>query len=71
MSKEAIGENGSILGSNEYWSRVNRDTFWGKLMRQSAETNYYETLREIGSRANTPNVIESKKEQGGVCNAQI
>ena len=22
-------------------------------------------------RANTPNVIESKKEQGGVCNAQI
>ncbi|MPM27254.1 hypothetical protein SDC9_73764 [bioreactor metagenome] len=51
MSKEATGENGSILGSNEYWSRVNRDTFWGKLMRQSAETNYYETLRETGSRA--------------------
>lgn len=32
MSKEATGENGTILGSNEYWDRVNRATFFGRLM---------------------------------------
>lgn len=51
MSKEAIGENGAGLGSGDYWSRVNRSTFFGGLMRRTSETNYSETLREIGSRA--------------------
>ena len=27
MSKEAIGENGAVLGNGEYWSRVNRPPF--------------------------------------------
>ena len=51
MSKEGIGENGVVLGSGDYWSRVNRSTFFGGLMRRASETNYQETLREIGSRA--------------------
>jgi hypothetical protein len=51
MSKEAIGENGAVLGSGDYWSRVNRSTFFGGLMRRTSETNYQETLREMGSRA--------------------
>ena len=51
MSKEATGENGAILGSREYWNRVNRATFFGALMRNSSETDYQGTLREIGGRA--------------------
>ncbi|MET0017082.1 hypothetical protein [Oscillibacter sp.] len=51
MSKEGIGENGAVLGSGDYWSRVNRSTFLGGLMRRTSETNYSETLRETGSRA--------------------
>ena len=51
MSKEATGENGAILGSSEYWDRVNRTTFFGRLMRNASETNYQETLREVGHRA--------------------
>lgn len=39
MSKEAIGENGVVLGSGDYWSRVNRSTFFGEggLMRRTFE----------------------------------
>ena len=51
MSREAIGENGAVLGSNEYWSRVNHATFFGGLMQRPSETNYHETLREVGGRA--------------------
>lgn len=51
MSKEATGENGALLGSSEYWSRVNRATFFGQLMRNASDTNYQETLREVGHRA--------------------
>ena len=51
MSKEATGENGAILGSSEYWDRVNRATFFGRLMRNASDTNYQETLREVGHRA--------------------
>lgn len=51
MSKEATGENGVILGSGEYCGRVNRSTLFSNLMRRSAETNYYETLRKAGGRA--------------------
>ena len=51
MSKEATGENGAILGSSEYWDRVNRTTFFGRLMRNASDTNYQETLREVGHRA--------------------
>ncbi|WP_294855811.1 hypothetical protein [uncultured Oscillibacter sp.] len=51
MSKESTGENGAVLGSGEYWSRVNRSTFFGGLMRRASEANYQETLWETGSRA--------------------
>jgi hypothetical protein len=51
VSKEGIGENGAVLGSGDYWSRVNRSTFLGGLMRRTSETNYQETLRETGGRA--------------------
>ena len=51
MSKEATGENGAIMGSSEYWDRVNRATFFGRLMRNSYDTNYQATLREVGHRA--------------------
>ena len=51
MSREAIGGNGAILGSGEYWSRVNRDTWFGGLMRQPSEGAYWEKLKEIGDRA--------------------
>ena len=52
MSKEATGENGAILASNEYWDRVNRTTFFGRLMQNASDVNYQETLRELGNRAN-------------------
>lgn len=51
MSREATGENGVVLGSGEYWYRVNRATFFGGLMRRTSETNYHEALREISGRA--------------------
>ena len=51
MSKEATGENGAVLGSSDYWNRVNRATFFGTLMQRPSETNYHETLREMGNRA--------------------
>ncbi|WP_312612314.1 hypothetical protein [Oscillibacter sp.] len=51
MSREAIGENGAVLGSGDYWSRVNRSTFFGGLMRRASEASYQEALREAGSRA--------------------
>ena len=51
MSKEATGENGAVLDSNEYWNRVNRATFFGRLMRNASNTNYQEILREVGGRA--------------------
>ena len=51
MSKEATGENGAVLGSSDYWNRVNRATFFGTLMQRPSETNYHETLREVGNRA--------------------
>lgn len=38
MSKEATGENGAVLGSGEYWNRVNRAAFFGTLMQRPSET---------------------------------
>ncbi|WP_352415763.1 hypothetical protein [Oscillibacter ruminantium] len=51
MSQEAIGENEAVLGSSQYWNRVNRSTFFGGLMGRPSETDYHETLRAVGSRA--------------------
>lgn len=52
MSKEAIGENWFILGSSGYWERVNRETIFGRMMQDASDTNYQQTLQEMGSRAN-------------------
>lgn len=49
MSKEAVGQMSSKIGSSEYWSKVNRNTGFGGLM--GAKTNYQATLRELGRRA--------------------
>lgn len=49
MSKEAVGQMNSKIGSSEYWYRVNHNTMLGGLM--GAKTNYQATLRELGSRA--------------------
>lgn len=51
MSREAIGENGAVLGSGEYWSRINCSTFLGGLMQRATEADYQETLRRVGNRA--------------------
>lgn len=51
MSKEATGENGSVLGSSAYWNSINSATFFGKLMQRPSETNYHATLSEVGGRA--------------------
>lgn len=53
MSKEAVGINGAVLGSGEYWNRVSRSTFFGGLMQQTSGTDFWETLRKVGSRANS------------------
>ena len=40
---------GVIIGSSDYWSRVNRGTLFGSLM--DSKTNYYAVLRTLGTRA--------------------
>lgn len=32
MSKEATGQMGAIIGSSEYWSKINRSTLLGSLV---------------------------------------
>lgn len=49
MSKEAVGQMNTKIGSSEYWSRVNHNTMLGGLM--GAKTSYQATLRELGGRA--------------------
>ncbi len=51
MSKEATGSNGAILGSAEYWDRLNRSTFFGDIMSSSSGTDYYTTLEKVGEKA--------------------
>lgn len=51
MSKEATGGNGALLGSSDYWDRLNRSTFFGDIMSLSSGTDYYRTLEEVGEKA--------------------
>lgn len=51
MSKEATGSNGAILGSSDYWDRLNRSTFFGDIMSSSSGTDYYRTLEKAGEKA--------------------
>lgn len=54
MSKEAVGQFSTKIGSSEYWSRLNRSTLFGSLM--DSKTNYQATLRTLGEKAS--NTIE-------------
>ena len=51
MSKEATGSNGALLGSPDYWDRLNRSTFFGDIMSSSSGTDYYRTLEKAGEKA--------------------
>lgn len=51
MSKEATGSNGAILGSAEYWNRVNRSTLLGDIMPSTSGTEYYKMLEKVGENA--------------------
>ena len=51
MSKEATGSNGALLGSPDYWDRLNRSTFFGDIMSSPSGTDYYRTLEKVGEKA--------------------
>ena len=51
MSKEAVGQNGAVLGSSDYWDRLNRSTYIGTAMQRTSETEYFEAVKQIGQRA--------------------
>ncbi len=51
MSKEAVGQNGAVLGSADYWERLNRSTYIGTAMQRTSETEYFEAVKLIGQRA--------------------
>ena len=49
MSKEAVGQINTKIGSSEYWSKLNRSTILGHLI--NSRTDYQATLRALGRRA--------------------
>lgn len=51
MSKEAVGQNGALLGSPDYWDRLNRSTYIGTAMQRTSEPEYFEAVKRIGQRA--------------------
>ena len=51
MSKEAVGQNGAVLGSFDYWDRLNRSTYIGTAMQRTSEPEYFEAVKRIGQRA--------------------
>jgi len=51
MSREAIGQNGAILGSSDYWDRLNRSTYIGTTMQNTSEPAYSTVLKNVGQRA--------------------
>lgn len=51
MSKEATGSNGAILGSPDYWDRVNRSTLLGDILPATSSTEYYKMLEKVGENA--------------------
>ncbi len=64
MSKEADGQMNTKIGSNEYWSRLNRGTMLASLM--DSNTNYQATLHQLGTRASQAieEIYEDLSEQG-------
>lgn len=53
MSKEAVGQNGAILGSSDYWEHLNRSTYIGTAMQQTTDPEYFEAVKRIGQRASS------------------
>ena len=53
MSKEAVGQNGAILGSSDYWDRLNRSTYIGSVMQRTTDPEYFEAVKRIGQRASS------------------
>ncbi len=53
MSREAVGQNGAVLGSDMYWNQLNSSTILGGLMQWASGTEYYRTLQEAATRAST------------------
>ena len=51
MSKEAVGQNGAVLGSSDYWDRLNRSSYIGTAMQRTSEPEYFEAIKRIGQRA--------------------
>ena len=51
MSKEAVGQNGAVLGSSDYCDRLNRSTYIGTAMQRTSEPEYFEALKRVGQRA--------------------
>lgn len=51
MSKEATGSNGALLGSPDYWDRVNRSTLLGDILPSTSSTEYYKMLEKVGENA--------------------
>ena len=51
MSKEAVGQNRAVLGSSDYWDRLNRSSYIGTAMQRTSEPEYFEAVKRIGQRA--------------------
>ncbi len=50
MSKELIGKNGKVVGSDVYLKSINRNTFVGELARVNKFMNYYSTFKSVNSK---------------------
>ena len=50
MSRELIGNYGTIVGSVHYFEQLNRENFFGNLMRQPQSTAYDNCLQDVTSR---------------------
>lgn len=49
MSKEAVGQFNTKIGSSDYWGSLNNGTLLGRLM--GSKTDYYATLHSLGEKA--------------------
>lgn len=68
MSKELVGSNGNIVGSEGYFERLNREHFIGNLMRNPNGTKYYDCLRDTASqvRDTVQEICEDLKKHIGI-----
>ena len=68
MSRELIGSNGNIVGSERYFERLNREHFIGNLMRNPNGTEYYDCLRDTASqiRDTVQEIYEDLKKHIGI-----